>query len=91
MGCIPALFEDQQTRGGGMMRSNTTTSLDGQEATTPENEWGTTIGSSTKRGGPMQGGGLAPVDHRGGSGQGHNNIATIKWVHKHKGEEEENP
>ncbi len=59
------------------MRGNTKISLDGQEATAPENEWGTTIGSGAKRGAPMQGGGPEPVEDRGGSGQGHNNIATI--------------
>ncbi len=35
---ISALFEDQRMGGGGVMRGNTTTSLDGQEATAPENE-----------------------------------------------------
>jgi hypothetical protein len=88
---IPALFEDQRMGGGSMMRGNTTTSLDGQEATALENKWGTTIGSGSKRGGLMQGGGPAPVDHRGGSRQGHNNISTIKWVYIHRGGEEENP
>ncbi len=88
---ITALLMDQRMGGGGVMRGNTTTSLDGQEATAPENEWGTTIGSSAKRGSPMQGGGPALVDHRGGSRQGHNNIATIEWVHIHREGEEKNP
>jgi hypothetical protein len=51
------------------MRSNTTTSLDGQDATAPENKWGITIGSGVTSGGLMQGGSPVPVDHRGGSRQ----------------------